>query len=47
MLSVWSSGMIRASGARGPGFKPRNGPSFVSYDQPMRRMRNVLSEIHT
>ena len=25
-MSVWSSGMIPASGAGGPGFKPRNGP---------------------
>ena len=25
-LAVWSSGMIRASGARGPGFNSRNGP---------------------
>ena len=24
----WSRGMIRASGARGPGFKSRTGPSF-------------------
>ena len=24
--AVWSSGMIRASGARGPGFNSRNGP---------------------
>ena len=25
-VAVWSSGMIRASGARGPGFNSRNGP---------------------
>ena len=25
-LAVWSSGMIRASGARGPGLNSRNGP---------------------
>ena len=25
-MSVWSSGMIPALGAGGPGFKPRNGP---------------------
>ena len=26
--AVWSSGMIPASGAGGPGFDPRNSPSF-------------------
>ena len=25
--SIWSSGMIPALGAGGPGFKPRNGPN--------------------
>jgi hypothetical protein len=27
-MSIWSRGMIPASGAGGPGFNPRNGPSF-------------------
>ena len=26
VLSAWSRGMIPASGAGGPGFKPRSGP---------------------
>ena len=29
-LAVWSSGMIPASGAGGPGFDPRNSPLCVS-----------------
>ena len=41
-LSVWSSGMIPALGAGGPGFKPRNGPLilgrwnvfFLTFNQP-------------
>ena len=28
--AVWSSGMIPASGAGGPGFDPRNGPFSVA-----------------
>ena len=31
VVSVWSSGMIPASGAGGPGFKPRNGPLLLHY----------------
>ena len=27
--AVWSSGMIPASGAGGPGFDPRNSPVFL------------------
>ena len=27
--SIWSSGMIPALGAGGPGFKPRNGPTIT------------------
>ena len=27
-MAVWSSGMIPASGAGGPGFDPRNSPAF-------------------
>ena len=27
-MAVWSSGMIPASGAGGPGFDPRNSPFF-------------------
>ena len=30
MRASWSSGMIRASGARGPGFKSRTSPKFLS-----------------
>ena len=28
-LAVWSSGMILASGARGPGFNSQNGPCLA------------------
>ena len=34
-LAGWSSGMIRASGARGPGLNPRNGPFSVPYACPV------------
>ena len=30
-MSVWSSGMIPALGAGGPGFKPRNGPKLIAF----------------
>jgi hypothetical protein len=30
--SIWSRGMIPASGAGGPGFKPRNGPEENLFD---------------
>ena len=33
-LAVWSSGMIRASGARGPGFNSRNGPCCSTAKAP-------------
>ena len=29
--SIWSSGMIPASGAGGPGFESRNGPKTISF----------------
>ena len=30
-MSAWSSGMIPALGAGGPGFKSRSGPIFISF----------------
>ena len=34
-LAVWSSGMIPASGAGGPGFDSRNSPSFLDIAMKM------------
>ena len=42
-MSVWSSGMIPALGAGGPGFKPRNGP-FCFFPDPKAKALQLLFE---
>ena len=40
--SIWSSGMIPALGAGGPGFNPRNGPfDFVQCGDPFHSQFNI------
>lgn len=41
-LSIWSRGMIPASGAGGPGFDPRNGPGIFCSRRDRGRSNTLI-----
>ena len=46
-MAVWSSGMILASGARGPGFNSQNGPCPVySSNFELTALQNMRGSLH-
>jgi hypothetical protein len=44
-LAVWSSGMIPASGAGGPGFDPRNSPVVLRFILPLLMASNKTTPV--